>query len=902
MSNGNEEVFDLSGLDLESASLYSPSGTGVKLPPTTPTTAFSSMALESSNPPSPQYDCVSADVTHAESMMHTTELVEIDKISKIYVDESRGPLDKAFVQTLVKKSAFTVVLRETEAEPGTGPWEAGSFCQAGFVENHDGVVRMVTTKHSFGDREIEGEVCSVFKLQISIPGSKFYAGLDPSTFPEAEAKSTPLDIRDGEVWRHGNDMAWGPEYKSFFEAMGPIAKKRLDGLGSYKMVRKDFEIREGLIVGMIVYNRYGVDKSSPAFTKSDFKGDKDLSQEKVNKIFGPKESVVIPTGRITFSTPKHLEHNLNTAKGFHGVMLFILDVPGQLDSVTAEDHGKVIAVHGGYIYLTMRFLLAPLLFLCVALIFWPDSSTAELATEVGVDSDGEQQIVDDNKNESDILKKIFDAIKPPDDHPLFDIFSPKERKDKTDDTDIIAEEEAQSIWDYLRPTTSEDDSKARDKAPEDSLDMWEHVLLKAREYQAVQRGSDPTSLKEKIDVIAAAIQKASDQMNRTFDGLDLKKFDLVGAWYASQREEQNKDPIWKRQQHRFLDPLKEEQALALADAMYLNGVAYADTCDEIEDYLTLFRNNSFVLVNCTTESKPGEPAHYIVVRKQPPEEQESSWFKKSESKLEVTFVVRATKDLMDMLTDALLEASPFHGGLTHHGIGQAAMWLFDLYKDWLPQLLNASQSDKMTISTVGYSLGAGAAALLSMEFNENFPDNIESRSVGFGTPAVLTRELSESVKSTITTLVNDADCVSRMSGPTLYNAFVRGSNYNWTLDALRDFDQFVPFLRQNLPFGDSLLSNDTVADIRKDLTGSLLEKFNKVLDTSLPTALESGVKLKEVQLYPPGTCIHLFRDGTSWQSNFVPCTSFDELELVSRMLDDHLLDTGYYPGLLTYIR
>lgn len=48
--------------------------------------------------------------------------------------------------------------------------------------------------------------------------------------------------------------------------------------------------------------------------------------------------------------------------------------------------------------------------------------------------------------------------------------------------------------------------------------------------------------------------------------------------------------------------------------------------------------------------------------------------------------------------------------------------------------------------------------------------------------------------------------------------------------------------------------------------------------------------------------MHVYRGGSGWDGNHIPCHRFDEMEIVSRMVDDHLLDTGYYPALLNYIR
>ena len=132
------------------------------------------------------------------------------------------------------------------------------------------------------------------------------------------------------------------------------------------------------------------------------------------------------------------------------------------------------------------------------------------------------------------------------------------------------------------------------------------------------------------------------------------------------------------------------------------------------------------MVNCTTESTPEHPSHYIAVKRQEVKasireddaKDVNDWTKwwqqqrllkqqDKDSTMEVLFVVRATKNEMDILTDALLEATPYRGGFSHQGLLKSAMWLFEEYKHWLPQLLDASGNTKMELYTVGYSLGAG---------------------------------------------------------------------------------------------------------------------------------------------------------------------------------------------------
>lgn len=138
------------------------------------------------------------------------------------------------------------------------------------------------------------------------------------------------------------------------------------------------------------------------------------------------------------------------------------------------------------------------------------------------------------------------------------------------------------------------------------------------------------------------------------------------------------------------------------------------------------------------------------------------------------------------------------------------------------------------------------AALLTNEFNENNSTDprIRSHSLGFGTPAVLTRSQSESLRDSVTTLVVDADCVARMSGATVYNAYLRAVSYDWTRDAVEDFDAVVPLLRRK-PMMGGLLTDEAVAGMRADLVRRLSSQ-------QVAGQAPAGAELKEVVLFPPG--------------------------------------------------
>lgn len=49
----------------------------------------------------------------------------------------------------------------------------------------------------------------------------------------------------------------------------------------------------------------------------------------------------------------------------------------------------------------------------------------------------------------------------------------------------------------------------------------------------------------------------------------------------------------------------------------------------------------------------------------------------------------------------------------------------------------------------------------------------------------------------------------------------------------------------------------------------------------------------DVVLYPPGKCLHLYRDGVGVSAAHVPCTFFKEIDVTRTMILDHGTADGY---------
>lgn len=74
---------------------------------------------------------------------------------------------------------------------------------------------------------------------------------------------------------------------------------------------------------------------------------------------------------------------------------------------------------------------------------------------------------------------------------------------------------------------------------------------------------------------------------------------------------------------------------------------------------------------------------------------------------------------------------------------------------------------------------------------------------------------------------------------------------------------------------------------------SVIAWFEEQLKTKHRSLPKGSLQRREIVLYPPGKCIHFYRDGVGISTVEVPCTLFSELDVARSMVDDHLVATGY---------
>jgi hypothetical protein len=326
-----------------------------------------------------------------------------------------------------------------------------------------------------------------------------------------------------------------------------------------------------------------------------------------------------------------------------------------------------------------------------------------------------------------------------------DSFRKLEREHDTSNTNPKQQDFLQQLWTIFR----NDDQQENEKVLTDMLlQEKDHPNAHSTTAQILQLYGNSTD---------AVLQQLKDTFG---DSVRLDRFDPLQVYYYMQHQEQVKNAVWKRQQHRYLPRLETSVAIQLADGLYLSHLAYVDTVSDVKEGLAAFKNNSWKLLFATTDSQPYQPAHFIAIHRelaslQHQHQQQHNdgskhrWWntyrfdthgldkqqqQKSQEDLHVAVVVRGTKGLGDFLSNGLLSLTDYMGGKAHEGMLKSACWLVNQTVPRLQQLLEQTGRHKVQLWLVGHSLGAAAAALAALEFNALHSDWVQAHSLGFGTP------------------------------------------------------------------------------------------------------------------------------------------------------------------------
>lgn len=433
--------------------------------------------------------------------------------------------------------------------------------------------------------------------------------------------------------------------------------------------------------------------------------------------------------------------------------------------------------------------------------------------------------------------------------------------------------------------------------------------------EKIEQGSDretKDSLPDIIKLLTEYRGKLNDVAKKYFGSINLNKLSPTAVLYYIEREDEVKNPSWKRRQHRYMPELKIEKIHELYDALKLAQLCYADTADEIRIGLQQ-QKTPYDLVYVNVQSSAGQPANFVAVQ----HDQHSfrRGFNKKEkvlsSNLRVIIGVRGTKSASDAVTDLLCDTVEYNGGLAHSFILESGKYIAEKHRTLIEELREKSGKKKVVVTLIGHSLGAGAASIAGIELynyaqsqcslNGNVKNSRQSKAlkptmevkvIGFGCPALLSENLARDA-SYITTIVNDADIVPRLSGISVTNLLLDIMAFDWMEYVQRD----IQFTLNELQQRHSRIFKETT---RQNISQKIESLLNKHLQN---TILKDRPEPRMIpELYPPGQCIHLYRDGCGMTGCYVPNSFFSEIDISRRMIDDHLFHSGYEHSLLEIAR
>lgn len=248
----------------------------------------------------------------------------------------------------------------------------------------------------------------------------------------------------------------------------------------------------------------------------------------------------------------------------------------------------------------------------------------------------------------------------------------------------------------------------------------------------------------------------------------------------------------------------------------------------------------------------------------------------------MVLAIRGTKELADVITDALMDSSPFEGGFAHSGIVRAANTLCDTYAG----TLQSFEKKGFDVVVVGHSLGAATAAAVTIKLR-NSCGLRRARCVCFAPPATVDTKWAEMAAPYVMSVVHDDDFIPRSQVTSLITLYRELIEYNWLPPAkaeLRSFLGCLPsWLKVAVPCDEVLAKAEATLENKMKAGSAGLSA-----DGSSVIAGDEQPRL----LHVPGFVIHLARSDSEigYAAARVPAKRMERLELSATMLVDHLLE------------
>lgn len=392
------------------------------------------------------------------------------------------------------------------------------------------------------------------------------------------------------------------------------------------------------------------------------------------------------------------------------------------------------------------------------------------------------------------------------------------------------------------------------------------------EQGEVSEGNSVKNLFALIDLYGGELKRTGEKF---FGEIEMTNLIPPSLFYYLEKEEEHKTPSWKCRKHRFYPKLKVDDVIELNTYFHYADLAYNTDRDQIKDELDKAPHGGepYDLIHFKGDSQPHEPGYFVAVKRGTADKKD---------KCEILLSIRGTASIEDVITDVLCESVEYSDkGRAHSGILKSGQYVVEEFQSVLEKFIkDCNIKGKIEILVVGHSLGGGAACIVGMELQGIKHLNV--RVVGFGTPGCISKELGEQADY-ITTVVCDSDAIPRTSGENVVNAILNIMEHDWIDKAKLDAELVLKDIQKD----HSWFVSDSIRD-------NTLERINKLLDEQARSKVkQKTTKRMEPILFPPGECIHLWRDGSGISGNVVPGSFFDELDISRTMVDDHLSKTGY---------
>eukprot|EP00735_Rhodelphis_limneticus_P014100 TRINITY_DN808_c0_g1::TRINITY_DN808_c0_g1_i2::g.25436::m.25436 TRINITY_DN808_c0_g1::TRINITY_DN808_c0_g1_i2::g.25436 ORF type:complete len:709 (+),score=125.82,sp/Q5YLM1/DGLA_RAT/34.78/3e-15,FYVE/PF01363.16/3.9e-13,FYVE/PF01363.16/9.2e-12,Lipase_3/PF01764.20/1.6e-20,Abhydrolase_6/PF12697.2/0.16,PAS_7/PF12860.2/0.3,FYVE_2/PF02318.11/0.12,FYVE_2/PF02318.11/34 TRINITY_DN808_c0_g1_i2:60-2186(+) len=329
------------------------------------------------------------------------------------------------------------------------------------------------------------------------------------------------------------------------------------------------------------------------------------------------------------------------------------------------------------------------------------------------------------------------------------------------------------------------------------------------------------------------------------------------------------------------------------------------------DVQRLVSHRGYSLLFSQTDALPEQPAYYVCA---------------SKARKEVILAIRGTQSIHDCMTDVRALPSLMHPdvqGHVHSGIGKSALWLYNEVSGSLKTLV----SKGFNLVIVGHSLGAGCATLLSILLKPDIP----VQCYAYATPACVEEPLADLCRSFVTSIVLRDDVVPRATpraAKVLAETLLeyRGVWRKYYQEDMHAFKQrakgvWAPRTRTSkrvstssttsMPSGGVAVTTTDVAmveEVSETLAHSALcstalsdpgdpdcdpNPFEDNPMIAMPQPVSSAdanaLVVPQVNLYIPGTIVHLYQQKGRYHAASVDCRfePLNQVELQLNMIEDH---------------